>query len=59
MNYFDEKNKRETFYTIIFDDLVSGAFKVTIIIELQGKHGIKVKELLIKEGFSEESIEGK
>ena len=28
-------------------------------IELQGKHGKKVKEILIKEGFSEESIEAK
>ncbi len=37
VNYWDEKNKRETFYTVLFEDLVDGKFKLTIIIELEGK----------------------
>ena len=38
VNYWDEKNKRETtFYTVIYENLVEGKFEITIIIELQGK----------------------
>lgn len=36
-NLWDAKNKKETYYTIIFDSLFNGNNKVTVIIELIGE----------------------
>ena len=37
VNYCDEENNRETFYTVIFDELVTGAFRIKILIEITGE----------------------
>lgn len=44
-NLWDEKNKKKTFYTIIFNKLMHGEQKIQIIIELEREDKERVSEL--------------
>ena len=60
INGFDEKQiDIKSLTKLLKQKLACGGTSKKGTIELQGKHGRKVKEILIKEGFSEESIEVK